>query len=173
MCENCNLDILKEKFRDDHVDLTLIDKVLVQYKGKKGSLISILQDTQELYGFLPLSAMNHIADNSEYKKANIYGVATFYTQFRLNPIGKHLILQCQGTACHVNGSKAISAAICEELSIEAGETSADGLFTVEDVACLGCCSLAPVIMIDGETYGNLTPAKAVEIVKEIAAKEAK
>ena len=101
------------------------------------------------------------------KKAAIYGVATFYTQFRLNPIGKHLILQCQGTACHVNGSKDISKALTEELEINPGETTKDGLFTIEDVACLGCCSLAPVIMINGEAYGNLTPKEAVKIVRKI------
>jgi NADH-quinone oxidoreductase subunit E len=111
--------------------------------------------------------MEYVAKKTDNKKATIYGVATFYTQFRLNPIGKHLILQCQGTACHVNGSREVSKAICEHLNIQPGETTEDLLFTVEDVACLGCCSLAPVIMINGEAYGNLTPKKAVQIVRDI------
>ena len=100
------------------------------------------------------------------------GVATFYSQFRLEPLGKYLIMVCQGTACHVNGSEKVSAAVSEYLGIESGKTTADGLFTLEKVACLGCCSLAPVIMINGEAFGNLTPEKAVDILAEIRKKEA-
>lgn len=99
------------------------------------------------------------------------GVATFYSQFRLTPIGKYLIMACQGTACHVNGSERVSAAVSEYLGIESGETTEDGLFTLENVACLGCCSLAPVIMINGEAFGNLTPDKAISILKNLREKE--
>jgi len=170
MCDNCSGDEVKKNFRDENVDLELITPVIEKYGKSKGNLINVLQDMQEIYGYLPLSAMDYLAEKTENKKATIYGVATFYTQFRLNPIGKYLILQCQGTACHVNGSKEVSKAICEELGIKPGETSEDGLFTIEDVACLGCCSLAPVMMINGEAYGNLTPGKAVKVIKDLRKK---
>ncbi|BEP28245.1 NADH-quinone oxidoreductase subunit NuoE [Helicovermis profundi] len=167
MCENCKQDEMEKNFIDEKVDLKLIHPIVEKYGQVKGSLINMLQEIQEVYGYLPLSAMEYIADNTNNKKATIYGVATFYTQFRLHPIGKNLILQCQGTACHVNGSREISKALCNELEINPGETTKDGLFTIEDVACLGCCSLAPVIMINGEAYGNLTPKEAVKIIRKI------
>jgi len=147
------------------VNLDLLNPVLDKYQ-EQGGLINILQETQDIFGYLPKFAMEYIASKSNNKLATIYGVATFYTQFRLNPIGKHLIMQCQGTACHVNGSKDVSRAIQDELGISPGETTEDMLFTLEDVACLGCCSLAPVIMIDDDTYGNLSPKEAVKIVRE-------
>ena len=130
-------------------------------------MISILQKAQDAYGFLPLDVMDKIADETGIKAPIIYGVATFYTQFRLHPIGKYLIMLCKGTACHVNGAGAIEEAICEELQINDGETTTDGLFTLNNVACLGCCSLSPVMMINGETYAKLTPDKARKILREI------
>lgn len=148
-----------------------IDKVLEKYKGVSGSLISILQEVQELYNYLPPWALNYISENMGIKPAKILGVATFYTQFRLEPVGKFVVMLCQGTACHVNGSKAIKEAICDELGIKEGETTEDNLFTLENVACLGCCSLSPVMMINGETYGKLTPDKAKEIIREIRKEE--
>ncbi len=164
MC-NCNNEEVK-------TDLSKLNKVISKYKNIEGNLIPILQETQSIYGYLPMDAMEYIADNTDNNKASIYGVATFYQQFRLEPVGKNLILQCQGTACHVNGSKEISKAISRELGINPGETTEDELFTIEDVACLGCCSLAPVIMINGNTYGNLTPDSAVKIVRKIVKEEA-
>ena len=112
-----------------------------------------------------------IADKTGNKRSKIYGIATFYAQFRLKPDGKYIILQCQGTACHVNGSEEVKNALCDELSIKSGETTEDGLFTLEEVACLGCCSLAPVMMINGETYGKLTPESARRIIKDIVRNE--
>ena len=148
-------------------------EVLEKYGKVPGSLITILQKTQDIYGYLSLDAINYIALKTGIKPAKIYGVATFYTQFRLKPIGKNLIMLCQGTACHVNGAKMIEEAITEHLSIHDGETTEDGLFTLNNVACLGCCSLAPVMMVknsDGdETYGNLTKdtvKKALEEIRE-------
>jgi len=145
--------------------------VLEKYGNVKGSLISILQKTQDIYGYLSLDAINYIAVKTGIKPAKIYGVATFYTQFRLKPIGKNLIMLCQGTACHVNGSKVIEEAVCEHLNIKDGETTEDGIFTINNVACLGCCSLAPVMMVknsDGdETYGNLTKESAKAALDEI------
>ncbi len=95
------------------------------------------------------------------------GVATFYTQFRLTPVGKNLIMLCKGTACHVNGADSIEKALCGELGISDGETTKDGLFSLKTVACLGCCSLSPVMMINENTYGSLTPEKAVAVIRDI------
>jgi NADH-quinone oxidoreductase subunit E len=150
-------------------DPSLIEPTLQTYDGVPGSLIAILQATQEAYGYLPMNIMEHIAERTGTPIATIIGVATFYAQFRLEPVGKYLIMLCQGTACHVNGSELISAAICDELGIQSGQTTEDGLFSLEHVACLGCCSLSPVMMIDGRTYGSLTPDKARKILRELAA----
>ncbi|MEW9125205.1 MAG: NADH-quinone oxidoreductase subunit NuoE [Thermotaleaceae bacterium] len=159
-------DIHSSLFEED-INLRELNPVLEKYGSVPGSLITILQETQEIYNYLPLKALNYIAEKTGIKPAKVYGVATFYTQFRLKPVGEYLIMLCQGTACHVNGSKAVEKAICEELEISEGETTEDGLFTLNNVACLGCCSLSPVMMINGETYGKLTPAKAKEVIREI------
>lgn len=152
-------------------DFSKLDIILKEYEGVEGSLISILQKAQEIYGYLPKDVLYHIAQNVGVSPAEVMGVATFYSQFRLTPIGKYLIMSCQGTACHVNGSKAVSEAVAKYLNVKSGETTKDGLFTLEEVACLGCCSLAPVIMINGEAYGNLTPQSAIKVLEEIKAKE--
>lgn len=154
-------------------DLSLLESVLEEYGGVSSNLITILQKAQIIYGYLPKDVMYHIAENVGVTPAEVMGVATFYSQFRLTPIGKYLIMSCQGTACHVNGSERVLNAISEYLGIGNGETTEDGLFTLEEVACLGCCSLAPVIMINGEAYGNLTPDSAVEVIKNIQKKEGK
>ncbi|WP_423230200.1 NADH-quinone oxidoreductase subunit NuoE [Thermosyntropha lipolytica] len=148
-----------------------MEDVLKVYREEKGSLITVLQKTQEIYGFLPTEALHYIAASLGVKPAKVWGVATFYTQFRLTPIGKYLILLCQGTACHVNGAKQIETALCQELNIKVGDTTEDGLFTLENAACLGCCSLAPVMMINGQAYGPLTPDKAVQIIRDIYKKD--
>ena len=150
-------------------DLTLLEPVLSQYKDTKGSLITILQKAQDIYGYLPTDVIYHIAKATGDTPAKVMGVATFYSQFRLKPVGKYLIMLCQGTACHVNGSKRIEAAITEHLGIIDGETTEDGLFTLKCVACLGCCSLSPVMMINDETYGSLTPEKTISILESLKA----
>ena len=147
---------------------------LEKYAKVPGSLITILQKTQEIYGYLSVDAINYISECTGIRPAKIYGVATFYAQFRLQPIGKYLIMLCKGTACHVNGADMIEEAICEHLNISDGETTEDGLFTLNNVACLGCCSLAPVMMVksvDGdETYGNLTKDSVKAVLDEIRAR---
>jgi len=155
----------------EKIALNLLDEVLAEYKGKAGTLIPVLQKAQDIYGYLPVEVMRHIARELGVKPAKVYGVATFYAQFRLTPMGKYVILLCQGTACHVNGSDKIETALCEELKINLGETTEDGLFTLTDAACLGCCSLAPVMMINGQAYGPLTPDKARNIIRDIYAQE--
>lgn len=156
------------------VDLSLLDGVMAEYAGKEGSLISILQKAQDIYGYLPEEVIYYAAEKTGNSPAQVMGVATFYTQFRLKPVGKHLIMLCKGTACHVNGANSIQTAISEALGIQDGETTEDGVFTLKTVACLGCCSLSPVMMIGEETYGSLTPQKAVSILEDIrkAEKEA-
>lgn len=162
---------LEVEFSTDKVDISLMDEVIDKFTREEGNLISVLQDAQDAYGYLPLDVLKLIADRTGSKRAKIYGVATFYSQFRMKPRGKYMILTCQGTACHVNSSDAIAQALCEELSINVGESTSDWMFSLEEVACLGCCSLAPVIMINGEAYGNLTPKSAKKIIKDIYASE--
>ena len=148
-------------------DLTLIDGVLGKYADVPGSLITVLQKTQDIYGYLPKEAIEKISDRMNIPESEIMGVGTFYTQFRFQPVGKYLIMLCQGTACHVNSSQLILETIKDELHINDGETTEDGLFSLKCVACLGCCSLSPVMMINDNTYGSLTPDKPKQILKEL------
>lgn len=151
----------------EKIDLKLLDETLTEYATVKGSLITILQHAQDTYGYLPEKVIKYISEKTSIPVAKIMGVATFYTQFRLKPVGKYLIMLCKGTACHVNNSDLIEKTINETLGISDGETTEDGLFTLKNVACLGCCSLSPVMMINGETYGSLTPDKTIKILNEL------
>ncbi len=155
-------------------DFKQLDKILEEYKDIQGNLIIILQQAQEIFGYLSREVIKYISDYTGHTQAKIYGVVTFYTQFRLKPIGDNLIQLCQGTACHVNGSKSIEEVIHQVLGIRDGETTEDRCFTLNNVACLGCCSLAPVMTIsnrDGEeTYGNLTKETAKEVLNNIIEK---
>jgi NADH-quinone oxidoreductase subunit E len=161
------------KKNQDEIDLSLLEPVLKKYGTMKGNMIPILQHTQELYGYLPRVSFDYIAKHTTLKLSDMYGVATFYAQFRLNPVGKHIIKVCHGTACHVQNANKITDALQEALAVKDGETTEDRLFTIESVACLGCCSLAPVMMIGENTYGKLTGNEAVKIVKEIKITETK
>lgn len=151
----------------EKIDLTQLEPVLDELARIKGSLITILQKTQDVYGYLPKEAIAYISQRTNIAESEIMGVATFYTQFRLTPVGKYLIMLCQGTACHVNSSELILQTIQDELGIADGETTQDGLFSLKCVACLGCCSLSPVMMINDNTYGSLTPEKTKQILKEL------
>ncbi len=126
----------------------------------------MLQKTQDLFGYLPEKALTKIARCLKLSPSQVYGVATFYSQFRLSPIGKNIIKVCHGTACHVAGAEKISESLERLLKIKTGETTADGNFTVENVACLGCCSLSPVIMINKTAYGKIAPTKLSGILKK-------
>ena len=148
-------------------DLTLLEPTLQTYAAVPGSLITILQKTQELYGYIPTDAVYHIAERTGETPAKIMGVATFYFQFRFRPVGKYLIMLCKGTACYVNGANAIAEAVSDELGIHDNETTEDGLFSLSLVSCLGCCSLAPVMMINDKTYGSLTPDKVKAILRDL------
>lgn len=153
------------------VDLSLMEGVLRQYQDDSTSLIMILQQAQAIYGYLPQEVIYHVAERTGNSPAKVMGVATFYSYFRLKPMGTYQIMLCDGTACHVNGSDRIRAAITQELGIHNGETTEDGMFTLNEVACLGCCSLAPVMMINGDTYGNLTPEKTINILRQLRQRE--
>ena len=152
---------------ENTINLSLLDGVLSEYAEDKGSLITILQHTQEIYGYLPKEAIELISEKTGIATSEIMGVGTFYTQFRFAPVGKYLIMLCQGTACHVNSSELILQTIRDELGIDDGQTTKDGLFSLKCVACLGCCSLSPVMMINEDTYGSLTPDKTKKILKEL------
>ena len=151
--------------------LELMLPLIEKYRNKKGNIIPLLQGTQDIYGYIPADAFQLISDETGITTSDMYGVATFYSQFRLQPVGKHIIKVCHGTACHVQNATMITEALEEALQIKDGETSADNLFTLESVACLGCCSLAPVMMIGDETYGKLSGKSAVKVIKEIKIKE--
>ncbi len=155
----------------EQVDVNLLDSLIEKYKDKKGNLIPLLQGTQDIFGYIPHEAFKKISSEVGIELSDMYGVVTFYAQFRLNPVGKHIIKVCHGTACHVQNANAITDALKESLKINDGETTEDGMFTLESVACLGCCSLAPVMMIDNDTHGKLTGGQAVKIIKNIRIKE--
>ena len=167
----------KHSFSDSGQDFTLLAPTLEKYAAVPGSLITILQHAQEIYGYLSEDAILYISEKTGILPARIYGVATFYAQFRLKPVGRYLIMLCKGTACHVNGADRVEEAVTEHLGIHDGETTEDGIFTLNNVACLGCCSLAPVMMVkssDGEeTYGNLTRESVVKILDEIRERKPK
>ena len=143
----------------------LIDEAINKYVGKKGSLIPLMQEIQNIEKYLSKETMRYISQKSGVKLADIFGVATFYTMFRLKPQGKHIIRVCKGTACHVRGGSRIADRVGEILDVQEGETTEDGRFTMERVNCLGCCALGPVMMVDQDYHGNITSAKVEEILE--------
>lgn len=138
---------------------------LWKYDGQEGALIPLLQSAQNTYGYVSEKAIDYISHITGIPSADIYGVVTFYAQFRTKPLGRHVLKVCNGTACHVNDARTISETVIEELNIDYEETSEDGNFSLLSVACVGCCSLAPVVVIDNETYGRLTPPKLRKILR--------
>ncbi|MHA1910373.1 MAG: NADH-quinone oxidoreductase subunit NuoE [Candidatus Kariarchaeaceae archaeon] len=147
------------------------EEVLKDFNNQKSNLIPMLQSLQTKIGYVSQKGVYAIAAKLNVPPAEVYGVATFFAQFKFEPSGKHHILVCMGTACHVNGSREVLGAVERELEIKEGETTKDGLFTVEEVACLGCCSLSPVMMINKEIHAGLTPRKAIKIIKAIKKEE--
>lgn len=146
-----------------------LDAILSKYQGRHGALIPLLQEVQNLEGYLKKDTMKYVSEQMNISAAEIYGVATFYSMFRLKPKGKHTVRVCKGTACHVSGANAILNSIREHLKLENDDdTTGDGQFTVLEVACLGCCSLAPVIMIGDQTYGTLTPESVPAVLDRFA-----
>jgi len=150
----------------DNGDYARLAELLNKYKQQKGALIPVLQETQKIFSYLPEAAMEHIAKTFGLPLSQVYGVATFYAQFHLQPRGRNVIRVCQGTACHVRGSSKILDKVKQELGIDAGETTGDLRYTIEPVACIGACGLAPVMMINDETHGRLIP----DVITKILAK---
>jgi NADH-quinone oxidoreductase subunit E len=138
------------------------------FRGQPGPLIPVLQKAQEILGYLPLEAMEFISKELRIPPAKVFGVATFYAQFSFKPRGRHTVLSCQGTACHVRGGGRILDEMLRTLDVEEGATTSDRRFTVEKVYCIGCCSLAPALIIDDTAYGKLTPEKAKKILDKYA-----
>ncbi|MBI4850182.1 MAG: NAD(P)H-dependent oxidoreductase subunit E [Nitrospirae bacterium] len=144
------------------------EQILEKYHKDKGSVISILQDIQESFGYIPEDAVFWFAERLNIPASSFFGAATFYAQFYLKPRGKNIITACCGTACHVKGSAPIINRVREDLKIPHGETtSSDGKFTVESVACVGACSIAPVFIGNKKVFGKMTMEKASEMIKEL------
>ncbi|HPB01630.1 MAG TPA: NADH-quinone oxidoreductase subunit NuoE [Bacteroidales bacterium] len=151
---------------------TTIDKILANYSDSgRDSLIPLLQEIQEKEGYLSETAIVKTGKKLKIPTSKIYGVATFYNQFRFEPVGKYHIMVCRGTACHVLGSATVLQELESTLKIKAGQTTRDGLFSIEVVACIGACGLAPVLNINGEFYAKVTTEKIKEIIETYRAKE--
>ncbi|MBC8459965.1 MAG: NADH-quinone oxidoreductase subunit NuoE [Deltaproteobacteria bacterium] len=142
-------------------------KILESYGQRQDSLIPILQDVQGKFGYIFEESVERIAKFLDISESYIYGVATFYTQFRFSRPGDHIVRVCQGTACHVRGGKRIMNEVCKLLEIMPGETTPDYKFSIERVACFGSCALSPVVVIDDKVYGRMTQQKTKQLLKEI------
>jgi len=150
------------------LDLDRLDPILQKHKGEEGALIPILQEAQELYGYLSEEVLNHLGKKLHIPTSRIFGVITFYAQFYTTPRGRHTVRVCRGTACHVRGGKNVLKAVQQNLGIGENETTPDFKFTFETVACLGACALSPVLLVDKNYYGKLTPAKVEQVLKQYA-----
>jgi NADH-quinone oxidoreductase subunit E len=150
-----------------------IKSIIEKYSNPEESLIAVLQDVQNDMGYISREAVECITELTGIPSSRIMGVASFYAGFRLKPVGKYRIMVCMGTACHVNGAERIGDTVGRVLGIEAGDVTEDGLFSWEEVACLGCCSISPAMMINDTAYGNLTPDKVKSIIDSIREEEAK
>lgn len=146
-----------------------LNQLLDKYRGTKGSVIPVLQQAQDIFGYLPKDVLIKISKEIDVPVSQIYGVVTFYAQFHLQPRGKNIIRSCQGTACHVRGAKLVLQAIKDKLGLAEGQvTTPDLKFTLETVACIGACGLAPCLMINDDTHGRLTPEKVGAIIDAVA-----
>lgn len=141
-----------------------IDEILSKFEGQKGALIPVLQEVQALYNYLPKDVLEYVAEKMKTPISKIYGLVTFYSQFHLNPRGRNIIRVCQGTACHVRGGKLILQEVEKQLGIKAGHTTEDLRFTLETIACVGACGLAPVMQVNEDTQGRLTTEKIAGIL---------
>jgi len=155
------------------IDLKRIDDIVRRTGDDPTKAIPVLQAIQEEFRYIPMEAMARIAETTKMTGSQLYGVATFYSQFRLSPVGEKIIRVCHGTACHVGGAEGLTESLESRLGIRDGENTQDMKYTLESVACVGCCSLAPVVMVDNRTYGSLDRRKAAAIVDELEKQGAK
>lgn len=147
-----------------------LKEVIAKYKGTKGATMPVLQQAQEIYGYLPIEVQAIVAEGLGISLSEVYGVATFYSQFRLNPKGIYRISICLGTACYVKGAAKVLEAVERKLGIQVGECTPDGLFSLESCRCVGACGLAPVMMINDEVFGRMTPEQVPVILEDYARK---
>jgi len=149
-----------------------LEKIVASYREQRGNVIFLLQETQGAFGYVPKEAVEYFSEELDIAASKFYGVTTFYSQFRSKPTGKNVIVACCGTACHVKGAEKISSSLRRELSLPEGEdTSQDGEFTLEMVACLGTCSVAPVVLINGDVRGKTSSDKVVREVRALRKKK--
>ena len=149
------------------LDVALIDPILQEFKDQKGAVIPILQRAQDIYGYLPEDVMHRISKKSGISISQLYGVATFYAQFNLEPRGRHIIQICDGTACHVRGATKLVEAVEDACELKAGGSDKDYNYTLEIVYCVGSCGLAPIALVDDQVYGNTTPDALVSQIKKL------
>ena len=161
---------MEQRSLEATVDKALIRKWIEENGSDASAAVPLLQAVQNEYGYLPREAMNMIVSETDISASQLFGVATFYSQFRLDPVGRNIIKVCHGTACHVSGADRLNTALHQSLGINGNgeDTASNGSYTIEDVACIGCCSLAPVMVIGDETFGNLTGADAQRSLKKHA-----
>ena len=145
-----------------------LQAVIDEYKDARGPLMPVMQKAQDIFGSVPFEVQNFIAEKMDIPMTDVYGVATFYSQFALEPKGEYVISVCLGTACYVRGVQAVLERLAKELDVEVGQTTKDKKFTLEATRCLGCCGLAPVMTINENVYGRITPEDVVRILKEYA-----
>lgn len=156
------------KSTKNEVDIAKLEefrKIVCEYKGKQGSLMTVLHKTQEYFGYIPYQAQVVISDELDIPVSEIYGVITFYSHFSLTPVGEKKVCVCMGTACYVKGSGNVLDAIERDLGIKAGETTEDGKFTIEATRCIGACGLAPVMSVNKDVHGRLNNEEAVNIIE--------
>ena len=163
-CVKLTQEILKEI---SNKEKTKIKEILKIFESERGNIISILQKIQETYQYIPSNVLVFISKKLNIALAEIYSIATFYTQFKLNKIGKNYLVCCDGTACHVKSGPVLLNFIENELGIKSGETTANKMFTIDSVSCLGCCAISPVCIINGQIYGDLTLKKLRKILKDL------
>jgi NADH-quinone oxidoreductase subunit E len=144
-----------------------LESILSPYRGKRGAVVAVLQEMQEDLGYISPEAVETMARELKISENEIYGVATFYSQFRFQPPGKHQVRVCLGTACHVRGAMTVLEELQRDLGIMAAETTRDGQFSLDTVMCLGACALGPVVVLDEEYHGQMTPAKTRKLLDEV------
>ena len=148
-----------------------LKRIIEEYRNVPGPLIQVLNRAQRIFGYLPREVQLYVSRELNVPLSEVYGVVTFYNFFKTEPVGKHIVNVCLGTACHVKGAQRVVDALANELKVEIGQTSQDGFYTLSTARCFGACGLAPAMMIDDEVYGRLTPGKAVEVIKEFQKNE--
>jgi NADH-quinone oxidoreductase subunit E len=148
-----------------------LEKILSPYKGKNGIVVPVLQELQAKYGFISKDAVEEMARELKISENEIFGVATFYAQFRFQPPGKHTLKVCLGTACHVRGAVTVLEELQRALGVEPGQTTMDGLFTLETVMCLGCCAQGPMLVVDEAYHGNMHPSTVKSLLDGVRTKE--